>query len=142
MKEDIVTGEDAISRFCRLNINIKRDIPIRASEMGVLIFVQKSHAPATPLTVSSFFDISKPSVTDMVNSLVKKDLLIKIPSEVDRRSYSLVVTKKGADLLENTYKDYFKVLELLEERMGNKDFKLFIQLLQKANNILSEERKL
>jgi DNA-binding MarR family transcriptional regulator len=110
--------------------------------MGVLIFVQKSNVQATPRMISSFFDISKPSVTDMVNSLVKKDLLIKIQSEVDRRSYSLVVTKNGSELLESTYKDYFKVIEVLGERMGNEDFKLFIQLLQKANNILSEERKL
>lgn len=141
MKEYIIACEDAVSRFCRLQMNLKRDMPIRASEMGVLIFVQKSDVPTTPLMISSFFGISKPSVTDMINSLVKENYLMKIPSEVDRRSYTLEVTQKGHELLETAYNEYFRTLELLEEGMGYEEFKLFTQLLQKANNILSQERK-
>lgn len=141
MKEDIIACEDAVSRFCRLQINIKRAMPIRASEMGVLIYVEKSDKQATPLMISNFFGIAKPSVTDMVNSLVKENYLIKIPSKVDKRSYTLGVTAKGHELLETTHKEYFKGIETLEERMGYEEFKLFTQLLKKANNILSEERK-
>lgn len=141
MKEDIITCADVVSRFCRLNINTKRDIPIRASEMGALICVQKSGAPATPLMISNFFGIAKPSVTDMVNSLIKKNYLIKIPSKVDKRSYTLEVTLKGHELVESTSNEYFRTIELLEEKMGCQEFKLFIQLLEKANEVLSEERK-
>jgi DNA-binding MarR family transcriptional regulator len=141
MKENIIACEDAISRFCRLQMNLKREMPIRASEMGALIYVEKSNNQATPLMISNFFGIAKPSVTDMVNSLIKKNYLIKIPSEVDKRSYTLEVTSKGHELLETTYKDYFRGIEILEERMGDQEFKLFIQLLQWANDILSEERK-
>lgn len=141
MKESIIACEEAVSRLCRLQMNVKRDLPIRASEMGALIFVGKSQEPATPLMISNFFGIAKPSVTEMVNSLVKKDYLIKIPSQVDKRSYTLKVTAKGQDLLNSTYRDYFKALELLEERMGSEEFQVFVQLLQKANNILGEERK-
>lgn len=141
MKENIIACEDAISRFCRLQINIKRELPIRASEMGVLIYVEKSNKQATPIMISNFFGITKPSVTEMVNSLVKKGYLIKIPSKVDKRSYTLGVTQKGYELLETTHKEYFRGIEILEERMGYEDFKLFIQLLQKANKILNEERK-
>jgi DNA-binding MarR family transcriptional regulator len=121
-------------------MNTKRDIPIRASEMGALIYVQKSDIPATPLMISNFFGIAKPSVTDMVNSLIKKHYLIKIPSKVDRRSYTLEVTPKGHELVESTYNAYFRTMELLEEKMGCQEFKLFIELLQKANKVLGEER--
>ena len=141
MKENIITCEEAVSRFCRLQMNVKRDMPIRASEMGALIYVEKSDEPATPLMISNFFGIAKPSVTDMINSLVKKDYLMKIPSKADKRSYTLKVTLKGHELLGSTYTEYFRTLEILEERMGYEEFKLFTKLLQKANNILSEERK-
>ncbi|MCM0650194.1 MarR family winged helix-turn-helix transcriptional regulator [Clostridium swellfunianum] len=140
MKENIIACEDAITRFCRLQMNIRRELPIRASEMGVLIYVEKSDKEATPLMISNFFGIAKPSVTDMVNSLVNKDYLVKIPSIADKRSYTLGVTPKGEELLETTYKEYFIGIELLEEKMGYEEFKLFTQLLQKANQILSEER--
>lgn len=38
MKENIIACEDAVGRFCRLQMNVKSNIPIVASEMGVLIF--------------------------------------------------------------------------------------------------------
>jgi DNA-binding MarR family transcriptional regulator len=120
---------------------MKRDMPIRASEMGVLIYIQKSDIPATPLMISSFFGIAKPSVTDMVNSLVKKDYIIKVPSKEDKRSYSLEVTPRGHELIECTYNEYLSIMQLLKEKMGCKEFKLFIQMLEKANKALSEERE-
>jgi DNA-binding MarR family transcriptional regulator len=140
MKENIITSMDAVSRFCRLQMNTKKNIPIRSSEMGVLIYVQKCDVQVTPLMISNFFGIAKPSVTDMVNSLIKKDYLNKIPSKADRRSYTLQITEKGNELVETTYKEYFRNMELLEEKMGCQEFKLFIQLLQEASRILSEEQ--
>lgn len=141
MRGNIIVGADAVSRFCRLQMNIKKDIPVRSSEMGVLIYIHKSGMPVTPLMISGFFGISKPSVTDMVNALIKKDYLLKEPSKSDKRSYTLSVTPKGQELVETTYNEYFKTMELLEEKMGCQEFHLFIELLQRANKILSEERE-
>lgn len=139
MKNDIISSAEIVSRFCRLHINMKREIPIRPSEMGALIYVQKSDEPVTPVMISNFFGISKPSVTDMVNSLIKKGYLTKTPSDTDKRSYIVNVTEKGNQLLELTFKEYVKTIELLEEKMGSKEFEMLIQLLEKANGVLSEE---
>ena len=139
MKNDIVSSAEIVSRFCRLHINMKREIPIRPSEMGALIYVQKSGEPVTPVMISNFFGVSKPSVTDMVNSLINKDYLIKTPSDIDKRSYTVTVTEKGQQLLELTFKEYVKTIELLEKKMGTKEFELLMQLLEKANSVLSEE---
>lgn len=138
MKEEIITSVEIVSRFCRLQMNMKRSIPIRPSEMGALIFVVKSEQQVNPLMISNFFGISKPSVTDMVNSLIKKEYLIKTPSDKDKRSYIVSVTSKGHELVDSTFKEYVKSMELLEEKMGFQEFKSFIKLLEKANDILSE----
>ncbi len=140
MKEDLVISADVVSRFCRLQMYLKRDIPIRASEMGALIFVQKSESAVTPLMISSFFGISKPTVSDMVGSLVGKGYLLKRQSESDKRSYTLEATEKGKALVESTYNEYFGAMELLSNKMGKNEFQLLIKLLQQANEILSEER--
>jgi DNA-binding MarR family transcriptional regulator len=76
----------------------------------------------------------------MVNSLVKKEYLIKIPSPTDGRSYTVSITQKGIDLVESTYTEYFKTMERLKEKMGHDEFDTFIELIKKANNILSEEK--
>lgn len=132
---------EIVSRFCRLQMNMKRDIPIRPSEMGTLIYVEKSEEPVTPLMISNFFGISKPSVTDMINSLIKKKYLIKTPSDKDKRSYTVSPTQMGYELVETTFKEYVKTMELLEQKMGAQEFKLFLLLLEKANKILLRERE-
>jgi DNA-binding MarR family transcriptional regulator len=121
-------------------MNTKRDIPIRPSEMGVLIFTNKQNVPVTPLMISNFFRIAKPSVTSMIDALIKHDFLRKAPSTTDGRSYMVTVTDKGRDLVKSTFDEYFKTMELLKKRMGSKEFSLFIELIQKANGILSEEK--
>ncbi|MDF2614942.1 MAG: transcriptional regulator, MarR family [Clostridia bacterium] len=140
MDKDIIISADAVALFCRMQMNVKRDLPIRPSEMGVLIFTQKQMGPVTPLMISHFFRIAKPSVTSMVNALIKKEYLVKTPSAIDGRSYTVSATDKGAELVESTYNEYFKTMELLREKMGVNEFNLFIQLIQTANNILSEEK--
>jgi DNA-binding MarR family transcriptional regulator len=120
-------------------MNIKRDLPIRPSEMGVLIFTEKQNTPITPLMLSNFFKISKPSVTFMINSLIKKQFLLKTPSPIDGRSYTISITDKGRELVECTHREYFIGIELLKTKLGDTDFNQLIELLEKANNILSEE---
>jgi DNA-binding MarR family transcriptional regulator len=140
MDNDLIISADAVGLFCRLHMKTKRDISIRPSEMGVLIFTQKQNVPVTPLMISNFFRIAKPSVTSMVNALVKQNYLVKTPSTTDGRSYTVSTTGKGKDLVETTFDEYFRTMELLKENMGSKEFSLFIELIQKANSILSEEK--
>jgi DNA-binding MarR family transcriptional regulator len=140
MDNDLIISADAVGLFCRLHMNTKRDIPIRPSEMGVLIFTQKQNVSVTPLKISNFFKIAKPSVTSMVNTLIKGNYLVKTPSATDGRSYTVSPTVKGKELVETTFDEYFRTMELLKKGMGNKEFSLFIELIQKANSILSEEK--
>lgn len=140
MDSDLVSSADTVGMFCRLHMNTKRDIPIRPSEMGVLIFTHKQSEPVTPLTISHFLKIAKPSVTSMVNALIRQDYLIKEPSLVDGRSYTLTTTEKGKYLVESTFDEYFKSIEFLKEKMGEDAFNQFIKLIQIANGILGGVR--
>ena len=140
MKEYIMTATEEVAMFCRLQMNIKKHLPIRPSEMGVLIYTSKHQEAVTPLMISQFFQISKPSVTAMVNSLIKQDYLMRTASATDGRSYTVSITPKGRKLVENTYDEYLSAMALIKEKMGEGDFKLFVQLIIRANEILKEER--
>lgn len=138
MKLELVNSADAIGMFCRLHMNTKRDLPIRPSEMGVLIYTQKQSDSVTPLMISQFFNIAKPSVSAMVKALTKNGYLTQSPSEMDKRSYTINITEKGKKLVETTFIEYFKSVELLKEKMGEAKFDQFIELIQTANRILDE----
>ncbi len=140
MDQNIIKSADIIGMFCRLKMNIKHDMPVRSSEMGVLIYIQKEQGEVTPSMISDFFKIAKPSVTSMVSSLVKKGYLDKIMSDTDKRSYALRMTRKGNELLDSTFSEYYRTINELSERMGKKAFDQFIRLMQMANDIMEETK--
>lgn len=140
MKKDLISAAEKMAMFCRLQMHVKKDLPIRSSEMGVLIYIQKQDQAITPLMISQFFKIAKPSVTAMVNELMKKKYLVKNPSPSDKRSYTVSITESGKALVESTQDEYFRVICALKEKMGDEAFAAFIEHIETAIKILSEER--
>lgn len=137
--EQVLKDAETISLFCRINMNARRELPIRASEMGFLIFLVKHGEAPTPLEAARFFHISKPMVTAMIRPLASKGYLDKLPSPTDGRSFTLVPTEKARHLVDETYREYVKNIEMLRTRMGSANFDSLINLIGKANAILGEE---
>jgi len=121
-------------------MNTKRQLPIRASEMGMLIYIVKSNEIKTPMKIAEFFKITKPMVTTMVKSMVKKGYLLKEQLQTDKRSYMLIPTEKTIALVEQTYSEYLRTMDILRLKMGDTEYLELIDLLTKANNILLEEK--
>lgn len=139
MNPSIPQSMDTIGMFCRLNMNARRDLPIRASEMGVLIFMQKQNAPVTPVEISHFFNIKKPSVTTILTHLHDNQYIEKQKSETDGRSYTITLTQKGKDLVEERYEAYLSNVETIYASLGEQDFLQLVRLLEKANAALTKE---
>ena len=72
----------------------------------------------------------------MTSSLIKQGYLLKVPSSKDKRSYHLELTEKAHALIAQTSRDYFKIIDTLENEMGENDFQKLIELINKANSIL------
>ncbi len=141
MRDELIKGAETVSMFCRLNINIKKDLPIRSSEMGLLILICKNDIPVTPVMAADFFKVKKPMITTMVFNLLKHGYIEKIPSPDDKRSFSLNPTEKARQLVYDTYSEYMKTMELLRHKLGAIDFGKLVILLEKSNSILLEEKK-
>lgn len=141
MNPDLIHSADIIGKFCRMQLNSKRDLPIRASEMGVLIYIQRQSEPVTPLMISQFFNITKPSVSSMVKTLLKHDYLRKIQHGSDHRSYLLTLTKQGIDLVSVTFDSYFQSIEKIVAVMGDESFQQFIRLMNIAILAMEEESR-
>ncbi|MDQ0362121.1 MarR family winged helix-turn-helix transcriptional regulator [Breznakia pachnodae] len=138
---NLIKVSEQIALFCRINVNTKRDLPIRSSEMGMLIYLVKTEEEKTPNGVAQFFRFTKAMATNMVTSLSSKGYITKKQSEIDKRSVYLVPTNKAIKLVENTYDEYFKSMSTLRKRMGEEKFENLVMLIEMANNILLEENK-
>lgn len=129
---------EIIALFCRLHMNAKKNIPIRSSEMGLLIYLSRQKEAVTPLEAAEFLKVSKPMITKTVNRLEKFGYIEKLPSEKDKRSVTLTPTEKAEELVNSTQTDYYKHLLRLQEKMGETTFNELVALLKKANGILLE----
>lgn len=138
--DKMIKSSEQISLFCRLNMNTKRKLPIRSSEMGMLIYLVKTEEEKTPNAAARFFKVSKAMATNMVTSLLAQGYIEKKQSETDRRSYLLIPTDKAVRFVENTYGEYYRMMSVLESRMGEKKFDALINLIQTANEIILEEK--
>lgn len=138
--DKFMKASEQISLFCRLNLNTKKELPIRSSEMGALIYLVKTDGKKTPHALAQFFKVTKAMATNMVTSLLTNGYIQKKQSEVDRRSFLLIPTKKAIDLVEDMYHDYYKTMLSLQTKMGERIFDDFIELLEKANAILWEDK--
>ncbi len=131
---------ETIGMFCRLNMNTRKNLPVRSSEMGLLILVVTSSDDVTPLYAANFFKVKKPMITSMVGSMVKGGYITKVPSLSDKRSYTIVATDKAKELVLNTREEYTKSIELLKSGLGS-DYDMLVRLLAKSNKILIKEKE-
>jgi DNA-binding MarR family transcriptional regulator len=138
--QELIKGAKAISLFCRININTKKELPIRSGEMGLLIYLVKENPQAQPIQVADFFNVSKPMVTSMINSLENKEFIIKNPSLNDKRSFFVSPTEKAVLLVESTYSEYYKTMEALQKGLGDEDYNQLICLIDKANKTMLEAK--
>lgn len=140
MSESLIRGAETVAMFCRLNIHTKKDLPVRSSEMGLLILICKSEDPVTPVKAADFFKVKKPMITAMVSSLQKHGFIEKVPSPEDKRSFSLSPTERARRLVDETFTEYIKTMELLRQKIGDAHFANLMTLLEIANSVLLEEK--
>ena len=103
----------------------------------ILIFIN-NHKPdlCTVNTIKDEFAVSQPTVSDAVNTLVKKELAKKQKSEADSRSFFLLITSAGNKLiseLENYTAPFIKGIQQLDEKEKISSFTSLLSLLSNLN---------
>ena len=136
-----IDAAETVSLFCRLNLNGKKELPVRSSEMGLLILLVTSKEKITPKAAADFFWSQQ---TDGCfygkNSLTLGGYIRKEAIEQDKRKYILIPEAKAVSLVEATRSEYVHTMTLLENGMGKQEFSELMRLLEKANAVLQLER--
>ena len=139
MNTSLYRAASEISLFCRLNLKQKIEIPIRHSELGVLLFLYGAKEDVTPMAVSDFMGISRPCATVMLKRLENDGYIFRQPSQHDKRSCNLLLTGKGCQIISVAHQEYCKTMQLLESGLGTESFEHFLELIEKSNQILRQK---
>ena len=131
----------AFSKFSKNYMDLKKGLPIRPSEMGVLNILAATPGPHTSVMLAQLLGVSKPMITAYLTALLGKGYIAKEQSRDDKRVYYILPTPKAMQLVEDAKADTNAHLADLVSALGQENFDLLVTLTQKANQTLEAKRK-
>lgn len=124
------------SKFCNGYMELKKGLPIRPSEMGVLNIIVQREGLFTPLMIAELLDVSKPMITAHITKLEKQGYIFKEYSKEDKRSFYVMPTDKAKDLVKETAEKMRHYLQQIEMTLGAAGFDELLEMLLETNNML------
>ncbi len=126
------------SKFSRTYMELKKDLPIRPSEMGVLNIITRRDGLFTPVVIADLLEVTKPMIAKHISVLEKKGYITKEYLEDDKRSFYVIPTDKAKDLVLEMETKLNSKLVNLENRLGSNRFDELIVLLEEAKGYLED----
>lgn len=126
------------SKFCNGYDRLRKDLPIRPSEMGVLNIIVQRQGKFTPVMIAELMDVSKPMITAHIASLKKRGYIYKEPLTADKRSFYILPTEKALKLVNESSLHMRTVLQNIEQTLGRDRFDQLMSLLDQTNHIIKE----
>ncbi len=137
--DEYANANRAFSKFSIGYMSLKKDLPIRPSEMGVLNIVEHHKEDLTPLALAEMMGVSKPMITAHIQALTEKGYIYKEISGGDKRSFFVRSTEKGKELAKNFEARCTEYLKKIEMKLGKAEFRVFIQMLENAQSVFDEK---
>lgn len=138
--DKFLVANAVFSKFSRNYMELKKNLPIRPSEMGVLNIIAATPGPHSSVMLAELLGVSKPMITANLTSLLEKGYITKEQSKNDKRIYYVLLTPKALQLVEDAKSDTNEQLANMVAAMGQDNFDMLVSLTQKANQIIESNR--
>lgn len=133
-----INANAVISKFCNRYTELKKDLPIRPSEMGVLNIIVQREGLFTPVMIAELLEVSKPMITAHITVLEKKGYIFKEYSKEDKRSFYVMPTDKAKELVKVTADKMNAHLQQIEAFLGEEKFEELLSIMLDINKILKK----
>lgn len=130
------------SKFSRNYMELKKGLPVRPSEMGVLNIIVQTPGPHTSVMLADLLGVSKPMITAHLSVLMEKGYITKRQSSEDKRVYYILPTERALALVAAANEETSSLLESFIQAMGQAEFDTLVRLIADANRIMDAKRRL
>ncbi len=89
----------------------------------------------TPTQLSEITLKDKTTITRMIDTLVKNEMLLRTPKKNDRRAYQISWSTKGEKVMQEILPITGDVIKKLSAQFNKDDLKIFFTILEKLRNI-------
>ena len=136
----IVAGLERVSNAFRVLLwDYAKENGLSPIQIQLLIFVRYHKEQVCNVSyLAKEFNLTKPTISDAIRILYKKELIEKITSETDRRAYSISLSKKGKEMVNQTEHFANPIHQLVQEWGKEQQIAFFEQLSQLINGFAKE----
>ena len=117
-------------------------MPIRKSEMLTLMQIKKvceiNPSGIIFRDLASILNLAPPTITPLINTLVKKTFVERVRSEADRRVVYIRLTDKGRAFLDQSERHFNAGVHALVTHLGVADTSELIRIVGKASVFMTE----
>ena len=101
------------------------------SEQYVIMKSVQENADITPTQLSEITFKDKTTITRMIDTLVKNEMLVREPKANDRRAYSIAWSSKGKKIMQEILPITEKVITKLSGQFKKEELETFLAVLAK-----------
>lgn len=117
-----------------------RTLGLTPLQLQILLFIGYHPADLNKVAhIATELQLSRPTISDAVASLVSKGLLDMQPDQRDRRSFSMSPTGAGQDMLQKAEEYALPLTEVLEKRPGFEKSNLYQTLFAMIAGLMEKE---
>ncbi len=108
---------------------------------GEIVMMRRLLEGENVATVQTNLHVSKPAISQMLNSLEKKGYVFREIDTNDRRKIMVTVTKEGEERLLSAKRDFDQILGRIAEEFGEENMNEFTRLISHLTHIIMEVKE-
>lgn len=107
-------------------------ITFRQSVVLSFLYYNRDNESINQKTIEEYMEITGPSVTSLIQNMVKKDIITRRQDENDGRNYRFELTKKGMELQEIGANIFRTINNILYQDLSKDEIETLKHLLNKV----------
>lgn len=100
------------------------------SEQYVIMKSVEENPDVSPTELSEITFKDKTTITRMINTLVKNDMLVRVPKVDDRRAYKIQWSAKGEQIMQRILPITEELLKKIRTQFSSDELKIFLNILE------------
>ncbi|GAE37412.1 MarR family winged helix-turn-helix transcriptional regulator [Halalkalibacter akibai] len=122
----------------RLNKNFKQNnLPVTHEQWAIMIRLWEEDG-LTQNKLATMTNKDSPSISRLVNNLIKNDLVTRIPHPVDKRTNLIFLTANGKKMQEAMIEQAQNTVEQISEGIDPKELEIFLKVLEQIDENLKD----
>ncbi len=135
---ELLSTMDTMKKFSNYRMDF---FGLNRGEYFMLVSIHDVQHHGEGISVSALSrknQITKPAITQMVNTLEAKGLVVRSPDAKDRRIVRVSVTESGRELLRRAHCAFHEIMVKIIGELGEEDTKQLIRIFTKMNDLMED----